>query len=180
MALRKKGLSVMVATSLIIAITVFAAAVVGTFIVPWVQRNLQSSTECTNYDDYFRFEESLGALCYQDKKHYLVLGAKNDRQLAENVVGFALTLQKIAAPGGAGGQSKSISVKKGEAEIANMKMYDGTTKIVVPAAGESHTYVYDDGTQYDNAEIRAIVGNGRVCDKRSDTIKLRACGNTRR
>lgn len=168
----------MVATSLIIAITVFAAAVVGTFVVPWVQRNLQSSTECTNYDDYFRFDESLGPLCYQpEKKHYLVVGAKNDKQLATNIVGFALTLQKIGLPEGGGGQSKSIVVKKDGGEVAGMSMYNGATKILVPAAGESLTYLYNDGVQYDNAEIRAVVGNGRVCDKRSDTIKLRACGN---
>ena len=181
MVLRKKGLSVMVATSLIIAITVFAAAVVGTFIVPFVQRNLETSTECTRYDDYFRFEENLEVLCYQGTKHYLVIGAKNDKELATKVVGFALVLQKVATPGSSeGGQAKSITVKKGEAEIAGMEMYDKTKKIIVPAPGESYTYLYDDGKQYDSAEIRAIVGNGRVCDKRSDIIKLRACGNARK
>ena len=59
----RKGISPVVATLLIVFVTVAAVTLVAKFIVPLVTNNLNEGTECVDYSDYFYFEEDfLGQL----------------------------------------------------------------------------------------------------------------------
>ena len=154
MNIKKRGMSSIVATSLIITITILAGAIIGTFVVPFVQKNLERSTECTSYDTYFTLEnELLGPICYQGTKNYIVVGAKNDKSLEPNVNGFQVRFVQIAKIGGGSGAAQSVGMKQ--------------------------SYVYDDGIVYDRVDVSAIVGNSRICERSSDTAKILPCGNAR-
>ena len=58
---KKKALSDVVATVLIILLTVIAGAIIAQFIVPYVKDSLAESSECLDYNNgYFQFEEKIG------------------------------------------------------------------------------------------------------------------------
>src|SRR3989344_8779748 len=57
--LGKRGLSSIVATVLILLITVAAFGIVAGFIVPFVRDNLGESTQCFGFDNYYKFEEKI-------------------------------------------------------------------------------------------------------------------------
>ncbi len=62
----KKAISGVIATVLVLLITVVAAGILISFILPFVQKNLVSSTECLDYKDYLKFDSSVGYTCYDD------------------------------------------------------------------------------------------------------------------
>lgn len=180
MILQKEGMSSIVATSLIITITILAGALIGTFVVPFVQKNLERSTECTNYEDYFSFEDKLlGPICYQNpsKKNYVVVSAANDKTLESGIVGFQLLFIRVANKDNPGA-AVSVSLKQSGASDAQLQLFDGSAKpAMLPKAGEISTYVYNDGQKYERVEISTIVGNGRVCERKADSAKIVACGS---
>ncbi len=184
MRTQKKGMSSIVATSLVITITILAGAMIGTFVVPFVQKNLERSTECNNYEDYFSLNtEILGPICYQSSsnKNYIVIEAANDKALEAGIVGFQLLLVQGASPSNPAGRAVSIGVKQSGASDSNFQLLGATSgqPTLSPKSGEILTYVYNDGEKYERAEIAAIVGNGRVCERKSDIIKIVPCGNDR-
>ncbi len=180
----KRGMSSIVATSLVITITILAGAILGTFIVPFVQKNLERSTECTDYESYFSFEaELLDPICHQtSNNNYVVVSAKNDKALEKGIQGFQLLFVKVADPSSPGGKAVSVAMRQSGASVPQLTMLgaSGKNPARAPKAGEILTYVYNDGASYNRVDIAAIVGNGRVCERRSDTIKIVACGNAAR
>ena len=184
MRTQKRGMSSIVATSLVITITILAGAMIGTFVVPFVQKNLERSTECSNYENYFSLEtDILGPICYQSssKNNYIVVEAMNDKSLEDGIVGFQLLLVQGASPSNPAGKAVSIGAKQSGSSDPNFQILgaiSGQTTLP-PKSGEILTYVYNDGEKYERAEISAIVGNGRVCERKSDIIKIVPCGNDR-
>ncbi len=181
---QKHGMSSIVATSLIITITILAGAMIGTFVVPFVQKNLERSTECNNYENYFSLNtEILDPICYQSssKNNYIVVEAANDKTLEAGIVGFQLLLIQGGSPSNPAGRAVSIGVKQSGSSDSNFKLFGATSGQITlpPKSGEILTYIYNDGEKYEKAEIAAIVGNGRVCERKSDTIKIVPCGNER-
>lgn len=180
MRIEKKGMSSIVATSLVITITILAGAIIGTFIVPFVQKNLERSTECTDYETYFSLDsEVLGPICYNTgNKNYVIVGADNDKAIEKGIQGFQLLFIKVASPGSTtGGKAVSVLVKQSGSNDAKLTLAGEPSAARVPKAGEILAYIYNDGTKYDRVEISAIVGNGRVCERKSDTAKIVSCGN---
>lgn len=174
-------MSSIVATSLVITITILAGALIGTFVVPFVQKNLERSTECTNYENYFSFEsDTLGPICYQQnpsKNNYVVVSAVNDKTLEKGIVGFQLLFIRVADKNDPGA-AISAKVQQSGASDARLQLFEGSAKTaVLPKAGEIRVYTYNDGQKYDRVEISAIVGNGRVCERKADSAKIVACGN---
>lgn len=177
---KKRGMSSIVATSLVITITILAGALIGTFVVPFVQKSLERSTECTNYEMYFSLEsDTLGPLCYQNpsKNNYVVVSATNDKTLEKGIVGFQLLFIRIANKDDPGA-AVSVKVQQSGASDVRLQLYEGGMKTaVLPKAGEIWVYSYNDGQRYDRVEISTIVGNGRVCERKADSAKIVACGN---
>ena len=182
---QKKGMSSIVATSLVITITILAGAILGSFIVPFVQKNLERSTECNDFENYFSLEtELLGPICYQtvSNNNYIVIGAKNDKTLELGVNGLNLLLIQVSNPGNPAGKAVSINVKQGGASDQKLQLLGAGNQLsaaLPPKSGEILTYVYNDGQKYDRVDIAAIVGNGKVCERRSDRVKIAPCGNER-
>ncbi|MBI3334666.1 type IV pilin [Candidatus Pacearchaeota archaeon] len=170
--MKKRGLSTIVATVLIIMITVVSAAVIATFVVPFVRDGLQKSTECVDYDSYFMFDESLRYNCYAGTGYNISVRAANLQSASEKVKGFNLVLY-------AEGYSIAVPVLAGE-PVNAMRMFDITAPaLAVPRAGETRTYYYDDGAVYTSGELYPILASGKVCKQRNDRIAFVRCSGRR-
>ena len=145
----KRGVAPVVATILVILLTVLAAMLVAKFIIPLISGNLEESTECVEVSDYFYFEDEFGYNCYTGKYdgnqfvsrlYGVSVGARaSDKELSENVIGFRLAFAKDDS-------SKAVSVIGGEnigTGDGEIRMFDnGAEKIKLPKNGEVLTYVY--------------------------------------
>ena len=55
----KKGLAPVVATLLIVLLTIVSVTILAAFIIPFVRDNLAESTSCLDYRDHFKFQEKI-------------------------------------------------------------------------------------------------------------------------
>src|SRR3989344_4105789 len=107
----KRGLSPVIATMLLVVLTVGAIVLVSSYLVPFVKNSL-GSTSCVKYLDHFQFDESFEYNCYtSDKKLYgISIKAGDNNTASEDIVGFNLVFKEK-------GNSKAIMVKGGAAGI---------------------------------------------------------------
>lgn len=179
MIIKKRGLSAVIATVLLLILTIAAVAVIAGVIIPFTKGRLGSSTECVSYQDYFSFEEifELSEQEYryncrtQDNGNYLhgiSVRAKTDDSLSENVAGFDLRVISKE------GSSEKLSFRE-SVIIENVRIINKTQEIATPKSGGVITYVYKTGTNsYDKYEIYPVLKNGRICSK-SDNIDIVFC-----
>ena len=170
---KKRGLSQVVATVLLILITVAAAVIIASFIIPWIRGGLES-TECFNYRDYFTFENDFGYNCYNEysgMNNYLIsISAKSGlNETQENVVGFDLAFIKK-------GDSVVLTVKNGDSPLYILMNSDPRSALYLPKSGEIRTYYYNNSDVFKSAKIYPILSSGRKCEP-SDTVVITKCGN---
>jgi len=162
MILEKRGLSAVIATVLLILLTIAAVSIFAAFILPWVKDNLSSSTACSSYQDYFKFDETFDySRCYvlnadNSLKQYIIsIKASQDIE-SDDVDGFVLAFNKPAAGG-----TESVTVKTdGTVTSPNFKMYD-LTSLKIPSKGNIMTYRYQveatTSSSFDSATIAPIL-----------------------
>jgi len=171
----KKAVSEVIATMLIVLISVALIVVVAKFIIPFVKNSLTQSTECINYMNSYKFQESfysngneLRYNCF-DKTNHVGFSVKGDASIENDssLLGFDLILYEE-------GSSKKISIRKGDS--SEIKMLSGNTSIQIPLRGEVRTYVYTKQGEgiFTSMEVHPVLASGRVCDV-SDRIKLDVC-----
>jgi flagellin-like protein len=172
--INKKGVDAVVATVLLILITLAAAAMVSQFLIPFVKNSLQSSSECVPYRDYFKFQE-LFSYKGQDYYYNCEIGnnygaiVKAEGKDGSRIGGFAIVLSNNTS-------SKKISVLSG-AISSEVKMLALNDSIIIPSPGEIRTYVLSVGNQNMNKmEIYPVLKNGHVCDK-TDEIVVTNCAD---
>src|SRR3989344_5050863 len=147
---KKRGVSDVVATVLILLLTVAAVGVIAQFIVPFVKNNLESSTECLDFQNYFAFQEkfvnstsSVSYNCYDiNYKQGASIRANTikDESLS-NLAGLNIVFTSIA------GNSKVIEIRPGQAPnngIGGVYMLERpTASMNISKSGEVTTYVYN-------------------------------------
>ena len=170
----RKGLSTVVATVLLMLLTVIAVVIISQVLVPFVKTNLNIASECINYREYFVFDDSFGYVCYdQDDQNGITVTAKGEDN--GSIVGFDLVFNKNK-------DSQKVSARRA-ASITDLRMLNGSiTNIKIPKKGETLSYVYLNGAdskKYDGVDIYPVIKSGdgeRICEK-SDSIKLKPCDN---
>lgn len=184
---QKKGVSTVIATVMIIAITIVSVVLLAGFIVPFVRDNLQRGTECVPYQTYFQFEEKFEFNkstykynCYDSSKglHGASVRAVQDVNgpLSENLEGFNLIFIEND------GTTESIRVRDGEnadSTFGGIRMLDKTEAFLeVAKIGQVRTYVYNVSTnkQFKSIEIYPVLKSGRVCEK-TDAIESMPCSS---
>jgi hypothetical protein len=177
--LNKRAVSTVVATVLVIMITVVAVGVVVKFVIPLISDNLEEGTECVDFSEYFYFEEEFGYNCYTPikdddnnvahKLYGVSVGAETgNKNLQSQINGFLISFID-------GGDSKAINIEDGgetNNDDGGVRMLDkevGTFNL--PGIGEVRTYVYNTTGTVSSVEIYPILKNGRICD-RSDKIDI--------
>ena len=173
----RKGLSEVIATLLIILLSVALIAILAQFIVPFIRDSLNKSTECLNYNEYFTFQEVFSSKggdlrynCNTDNLTGFMVRAKTDNE--SGLIGFNVVLLGEVS-------SKRLDIRNLPRNGPLRMLNSGLSNIRVPLPGETMTYVYEKQTgeeQFISAEIYPVLNSGRICDL-GDTIKLIACSN---
>ena len=179
----KRGVSDVVATVLILLLTVAAVGVIAQFIVPFVKNSLEGSTECLDFQNYFTFQEkfvnstsSVSYNCYDiNSKHGASIRANTIKnESISSLAGLNIVFTSIA------GTSKVVEIKPGQAPGNGpggvYMLGRPTASLNIPRSGEVISYVYNaaSGEIYSKAEIYAILNSGKICDV-SDSIQLKPC-----
>ena len=171
--MNKRGVSAVIAAVLLIMITVIAAGMIFSFVIPFVKQQTESATEC--FDVFGGLE--FASTAYNCNVLASASGCGTDGTSAcFDRTGFSIKVSKEGIEGlkvslVAGGSSTALDIKSGE-EVSGLLMLDGTESLEVPQSGETRTYVAND--TYESAEVAAILENGRTCDV-SDNIVFSAC-----
>lgn len=171
----KRGISDVVATVLIMMITIAAVAVIAGFVVPFVRNSLQKSTECAAYKSYYTFDESFGYNCYDENIYSISIKASFDKLLAENVGGIKIVFSDKS------GASKVVEIKNDSISSQD----EGGISIKgspfenlrIPGPGGVITYAYSAlaEEQFLSAEVYPVLKNGRICADSKESIDLIAC-----
>lgn len=171
----KRGLSAVVATMLLILLTVVSVVLVASFILPFINDSLKS-TDCFKFKEYFVFDNSFDLNCYEKDasgqyKYKLSVKTQADNSNADKVIGFNLRFL-------GNGKGSSIIARDGEFN-SDLTMLAGVAgePIKIPISGGKYpvlSYIYTSSEEYKKAGIYTVIEDGRICDE-SDLIELKRC-----
>ncbi len=161
----KRGVSPVVATMLLLVITVLLAALIMTFVVPFVQDSLGDSKECLQVLDGIEFAESEFNCFSSDETGFSVKVKK------EKVSGFKISL--IDNEDNADAIEVTEGVSGGNA-IRMKGIINYNTDLEVASSGGQRTYVASE--VYSKAEIAPLGETGKVCEV-ADIIEFTPCAN---
>lgn len=168
----KRGLSPVIATVLLILLTIAAVVIVAGIVIPFVRNNLSESTACLNYRDYFQFEEEIDGLrfnCYDSGNQGITVKASTVSESVSNEInGFELVFLK-------GENSERVSFVNNTLSTSLWKLGGSSGDVLkMPYSGEIITYVYDAGEKFDSVEIYPLLKSGDVCEV-SDSVNIINC-----
>ncbi len=177
----KKGVSAIVATALLIVITLALAAIIATVAIPFVRNSLQGSTECSAYKNHFTFDSSFNLNCHDYSGTIAKISIKAGQVSPENaakIKGVQFVFMKT------GGSSESISFNEGSpgsCSSGGIMNYDiscpGFGSLTIPEAGESRSYKYYPKSKVEGyVSVNPILASGKTCDT-SDRIKMTVCSS---
>ena len=156
----KKGISTVVATVLIILITVAAVTIIWTAVVPMIKKNLESGSACLDAISSVSIEGTQGLTCKNSSDGNVKL------QIARGAKDFTLEdIQVVIST--AEGVSYSTDLIEDWDAISGSK--------VVPGRNEEKVYEITD-MKYENAtviQIAPYVGSGsskNLCDSSDDFV----------
>lgn len=176
--LNKIALSAVVATIMLVLLTIVAVTIVASFIIPLVRKGLEEGTECFPYRDYFSFEEEFGYNCYNassSNRLYAIsvrAGPITDEEEAK-VKGFKLAFLST-------GESITASVEQGFPALSSqgsIRMLDSSLdSLEIPKNGEVRTYVYNaqNAQSFTSVEIFPLLNSGKLCEE-TDSVRLDNC-----
>ncbi len=161
----KEGVSTIIATVLVVLMTLAAGALVANIVIPFAKSNLEKGSECLPYREHLRFDNLRGFSCfnstsgaYQISVSAGVLGEKTER-----VGGLILAFYD-------GTETVSVEINEEDLESETLSMASGGN-LAVPKSGETRTYIYGNSREFDRVEVLPKLKNGRVCEV-SDSIGI--------
>jgi flagellin-like protein len=163
----KKSLSAVIATVLLIMLTIAAVAILYAFVVPWVKCNLNKSKQCFDSNNQLSIDTSSGYTCTKSSpaETWVMIkrGENPDFKLKKIIV--LLTKE---------GASNRYEIQAGTA-TPGVTMYNVADQIVLPNPGESKTYKFPIGNE-EGVEILPMI-SGECGDISCSPVfqKLEAC-----
>lgn len=152
----KKGISPVIATILLIVISILAVMIIAGIVIPFVRDSSREAKQCFEAIDLLEIELS-EYTCHYNVSTVKMVNISVKRKMKDiELEGFI-----IAVSGGAEGET--FEIKEGETE--NVRMINGSLNLVIPKRGERKTYSMNTTlTIIDYAEIAPILKGGKVCD----------------
>lgn len=176
--INKRGVSPVIATVLIILVTIAAAGIIAGIAVPFVRDGLDKSTECLEFKEYYNFEKSIEfnntEYRYNCVKTVPVSGESVNRY------GFSVRANTVNKKDNLsdklGGFNVVLYTEDGKSEVISVdENYDNVIESEgIPLEGEIKTYYYDSDEFFINMEVYSRLNGGRVCEL-SDEIKISLC-----
>lgn len=160
---RKRGVSPIIATVLLLVITVVLVGIIAGFLIPFVSNLIEGSGDCYDILNDLSFED-VGYTCYVEgtpgKSAFSV--RIND----DSIAGFQAVLYKE-------GSALPFEVTNSSSNPM-IRMLGGTygQPLSLPQKGGVLTYIANDA--YTRIELYPILQNGNSCDQ-SDSIELIPC-----
>ncbi len=167
----KKGVSTVVASVLIVMLTVLIVIFISQFIIPYVKNNLYKSSECLDYQKYFSFDDSLGYNCKKNGMGYILsVKAEGQKELENNIGSLKLVFY-------GSGKSFGLEVKDNKARNNTFFMINNiiNTPFKLPKTGETQSYAYNVSENYNKVEVYTLLKSGRTCEAKNDEITLENC-----
>ena len=162
---KKRGISTVIATVLILLITVSAIALLASIIVPFTKDKLESSTECVTFIDSLKFDTDLSYNCVSaNNTHYISIKGNYDKSL--NLSSFAILFSNQNT-------TRTITVAD-NSNASEFFMLSGSSQLTIPKSGEIRTYKLTPQNKFDTIELYPLAASGRICDK-SDELSLGVC-----
>lgn len=148
--MNKKALSTIVATVLLILVTVTAVVFVASVIIPMVKNNLGEETSCFELRDYVKIED-LGYNCY------------NEKPIKNTTISIKRGMENKSISGIVVSISSGAELKRFDVPGSNEVKLLSREPAVIPNPGEAKTYVFDN-----IAGNKAILGvklnSGKICE----------------
>jgi len=131
--LNKKAISPIIATILLILLSVAAVLLIANIIVPFVRNTLDENKMCFDASDQIKIDTESDYTCYlENAEGDFVVNVTIQRGTKEiEIDGFLIGVSGEAI-------GKSYEVKAGES--TDVEMLDGSTNLELPGKGGSRTY----------------------------------------
>lgn len=164
----KRGVSPVIATVLLLVITVVLASIIFAFVIPFVNKSLGNSQACLNVLDGIEFPDSKFN-CWNAST-----------PVGTNATGFSVKIKKEGIYGfrvaliDENEQSDVKEVKQNNLGDSSLKMVAGTygQALGIPSVGGQKTYVTN--KKYVKAEISPVTEDGNVCPV-ADVVEFSHC-----
>lgn len=166
--MKRRGISPVIATVMIMLITIAAAALIMGFVLPFITDQTEGASECFDVFQGVEFG-STSYNCYLDANMDCNGSPCNDRTgfsvrvKKEGVVGFRVSLT---------GAGSSDVYDVNVTENTNFRMLNSSPDWSFPEVGGMRTYVIQ--KDYESIKVAPILENGKTCDV-MDTVILDAC-----
>jgi len=177
----KKGISPLIATILLIVLSVVAVAIIVQYVVPFVNKSLNEGKLCSDALGQLTLDTEEGYTCYnttapQSLPHFISVSVQRGEKEAK-LIGIKIILSDDK-------NSKEIRIKNGES-IAGVKMITGrattSSELSVTKIRETRTYLIDIATlelsnmdKEGSVKIAPIMKGDIVCEE-ADNAKLGIC-----
>ena len=157
--MRKRGLSTVIATLLIVMLTIFSAVIIAGLIIPMIKDNMAKSKGCYDVRDSFIIDMETGLTCYNDDSTSVMV--KMVKQ--SSIKGFIFMLSSSS-------ENKRYEVIDGSVVTDEVKMYNiSKTEIRIPKEqGEAETYIFD--VKADNVKLALVLQDNNVCEGMEEKI----------
>lgn len=182
----KKAVSTIVATVLIILLTVTSIALLSRYLIPFTKTNLEKSSECLFYGNYFGFDETFendGSIerynCYKESTpagtYKIATMIRTNGNATTDIKGFQIAYSnEVKSEGKQIDSSIYESSSTGGVYIYDSSSPVAESKLRIPSKGEAITYVFVSNTKYTHASVYPVTSTGRICSA-SDSIELYPC-----
>jgi flagellin-like protein len=165
----KRGVSPVIATVLLIVLTLVIVGVLAVFVVPFTDKSLKGSDECFNVISKISFDESpyncIGETSTLNRTGFSIRVSSSD------IEAFKVTLFQTA--GSAAGSAVSYDVRDG-ALNDNIRMLNSNFSMSLSSPGQGETLTYVARGFYDRIEVYPLLSSGSTCDEH-DTIRVSRC-----
>lgn len=153
MALKKRGLSTVVATLLLILLSIILITILWGVVKPLVENRLDESKVCLDI---------IGKVTLNDR--YTCYNRTMDAFLFSINVGD-LDIDKVIVSISSRGEAKSIELTNTPAAITNFRNYNGTTLVAIPGKNSGLTYIYNSTAagsgEPDEISIAPVIGDDK-------------------
>lgn len=162
----RKGVSPIIATVLLVILTLVAVSILAVFVIRFVNDSVKGSDECFKVLGKVKFDDTLYNCNFANAS--MARTGFSVRIDSDQALGIKVAFTKA-------GSTNSFSIENGTS-METIRMLNGNfnTPLEVPARGGVRTYVTNDN--YDRVEISAILKSGMVCDTR-ETVTISPCSD---
>jgi len=154
--MKKRGVSAVIATVLLILLTVAAVALIAGIIIPFVKNELDKSKKCFSINEQISVVQG-NFTCYTLSSTKIMIKRTSKDFLLQ---GFMISISS-------GGSSKVYKIED-NIKTSGVKMHDNNETLRIPKAGEAETYVFSLSGNY--ASISPVIEGNLPCKEISEQI----------